>query len=201
MVDLYFLFLSEIVLTSLYEQYGYIATFLGTMLEGEISLLTSVLGAKMGYYNYYIALTVAFLGAWVADWFKYLVGKTKGKKILENKPKLKAKFDKTTVWFEKYPYWTLTFYKLFFGMTTIILLVAGLKNISILRFAFHSAISVALWVGILGGFGYFCAQEIIMKIEYAGMHKVEILVILFSVAFLYWFFVKRPYQKACMDCP
>ena len=116
---------------SLYESCGYIATFLGTLLEGELSLITSMVGAKMGYYNLTLAMIFAFAGAWVADWFKYLVGKTKGKAILEKKPKIQAKIDRATVWFERNPYLVLTFYKFLFGTTTVILLLAGLKNVSV----------------------------------------------------------------------
>jgi len=36
---------------SVYETCGYLATFIGTFLEGEIAMLTAVLGAKMGYFN------------------------------------------------------------------------------------------------------------------------------------------------------
>lgn len=185
---------------SLFESCGYVATFIGTLLEGEISLLTSVLGAKMGYYNYWIAMGLGFLGAWVADWFKFLAAKKKGKILLEKKPKLQAKFEKASRWFDKNPFLVLTFYKLILGTTTMTLIVAGLKNISNARFAFHSAISVALWVGIVGGLGYHCAEAMISNIEFISSHKLESLGILSLIAFLYWFFVKKPFRKECFDC-
>lgn len=179
---------------------GYVATFMGTMLEGEISLLTSVLGAQMGYFNFYGAMAAGFAGAWVADWFKYVVGKTKGQKVLNMKPKLQAKVEKYSKWFDKYPFLILTIYKFLFGFTTVLLIMAGLKNISYARFALHSGISVALWVTVLGGFGYHCANAMMRNIEFVSMHSLEVIGILALIAGAYWFFVKRPYRKECLEC-
>tara|TARA_Y100000385_G_scaffold291692_1_gene371424 strand:- start:2765 stop:3346 length:582 start_codon:yes stop_codon:yes gene_type:complete len=184
---------------SFYEGCGYIATFLGTLLEGELSLITSMLGAKMGYYNVGIAMGFAFAGAWVADWFKFLIGKTKGKALLEKKPKILLKVDKATTWFESHPYLILTFYKFFLGTTTVILLLAGLKNVSYLRFAIHSGISVLLWVLVIGGLGYHCADLLIKNIELFSMHKLKVLSALALLIFIYWFFVKRSFRSYSMN--
>jgi len=182
------------------EGCGLLATFIGTLLEGEISMLTSVIGAKAGYYNFYLAMLAGFAGASVADWFKFIIGKTKGQQLLKNKPELEKKINKLTSWFDKYPIFVLTFYKLFFGVTTVIILIAGIKGISYAKFAFFSTISIILWVALLSSIGYFFAEEMIMKIEYLSEHKLKIIIILFSIAFLYWFFYKRPMQKAYLDC-
>ena len=178
---------------------GYIATFFGTLLEGEISLLTSVLGAKMGYYNFFIAMMMAFLGAWIADWFKYYIGKTRGAKLLENKPKLQSRINKATQLFDKNPYLVLSFYKFFFGLTTVILITAGIKKVPAWRFIIHSGIAVILWVLVFGGLGFFCAESMISNIKMFSNYKLEILGLLIATIILYWLLVKRPYRRYCME--
>jgi len=190
----------ELTLSKLFETCGYLATFIGTLLEGEVSLLTSVIGAKLGYFNLYGAMIAAFGGAWVADWFKFIVSKTKGKTLLEKKPKLKAKFDKHSKLFDKYPYTILTVYKFFFGFTNIILIMSGLKNISYFRFALHTGIAICLWILVVGGFGFFCAKEMIANLKFLSTHKLKIMALLSTIALLVWFFKKRPFQKACLEC-
>ena len=185
---------------SFYENCGYIATFLGTLFEGELSLITSTLGAKMGYYSFVIAMIFAFAGAAIADWFKFIIGKTKGNALLERKDGLKSKFEKVSGWFDKYPFLILSFYKFFFGFTTIILLTAGLKNVSYFRFAIHTSIAIFLWVIVLSGLAYHCSEFLLNQVEYISNHKFEILIGLFSLAFVYWLFVKRPFYKKCIDC-
>ena len=139
------------MIESLYAGCGLLATFLGTFLEGEVMFLTSILSAKMGLFNYYWALLAAFFGAYTQAWVKFLIAKKQGTKLLNNKPKLKEKLDKASVWFDKRPFAILSIYKFLYGMTTVILLMAGLRNISYLKFGIHTAIAVGLWVIVLGG--------------------------------------------------
>ena len=182
----------------LLDSCGLIATFFGTLLEGEISMITSIVGAEMGYYNIWLAMLFGFAGAWVADWFKYIVGRTQGQKLLNKKPKLEARFNKVSVWFDKNPYLVMTFYKLMFGMTSIILVMAGMKGISYVRFAFLSAISVIMWVSILSFIAMHCAEPVINNVNNISNYKLEVLGGLTALAFLYWFFVKRPHRKECL---
>lgn len=182
------------------ESCGYVATFLGTLLEGEISLVTSVVAAKAGHFNFNIALFAAFWGAWIADWFKFLIGKKKGIELLHRKPKLEQKVAKHTEWFEKHPYLILSFYKFFIGFTTVFLILSGIKNISYARFALHSGISVALWVLVIGGLSFHCTEALLLNLEWIGQNTTTILIGLGILAFIVWFFIKRPYLKYCLTC-
>jgi len=179
---------------------GYLATFIGVMMEGEISLATSVVGAKSGYYNFWIAMFFAWLGAWIADWFKFIVAKKKGKLLLEKKPKLQAKIDRMSVWYDKNPEIVLLLYKLLFGLTTVLLILTGLRNVSYTKFAIYSGISVAIWTTILGGMAYHCADALITNLQWVSNNIFLFIAILAAIAIVVWFFVKRPYQKECLEC-
>lgn len=184
-------------MNELYETCGYIASFLGTFIEGEILLLTSVMSAKLGYFNYFGGLVAAFFGAFLKDSLKFLMVKKYGSQLLNKKPKLKSKLGKASGWYEKRPFFYMTFYKILYGFGTPILMLSGLKDISYLRFAMHSAIGVALWVMIIGGIGYFCAEIMIKNISFLSSHSLEIIGGLILIGLLYWFFVKRPRDKYC----
>jgi membrane protein DedA with SNARE-associated domain len=185
----------------LLESCGYLATFVGVMMEGEVSLVSSVIGAKSGLYNFWVAAFLAWLGAWTADWFKFLVARKKGTQLLLKKPKLQAKLDKISIWYDKQPEAILLVYKMFFGLTTLILILTGLRKISYLKFAIYSGISVAIWTGTLAGLAYYFAETLLENIQLVSDNILPTMGILFVVAFLIWLFVKRPYQKACLDCP
>lgn len=186
------------MLESLYESCGLIASFFGTFIEGEVLLLTSVLSAKMGLFNYYWGLVAAFLGAYTKDWLKFLIAKKQGNKLLEKKPKLKEKIDKSSVWFDKRPYVIMSIYRLMYGMGTVILLMAGLKDMSYLRFGIHSAISIGIWVIVVGGFGYFCAEYMLAGINNLSSYKWYIIGSMVVIGLLVWFFKHRPHDKYCL---
>ena len=132
------------MLEGLFETCGYLASFLGTLIEGEILLLTSVISAKLGYFNFFGGLVAAFFGAFVRDMIQFVLVKKQGTKLLNNKPKLQAKLDKASGWFNKKPLFYLTIYRLMYGFSTVIIMLSGLKeNISYSKFILHSSIAVS----------------------------------------------------------
>ncbi len=186
------------MLESLYETCGYLASFLGTFLEGEILLLTSVISSKLGYFNFFGGLIAAFFGAFLRDTIQFLLVKKQGKKLLTKKPKLQAKLDSASGWFNKNPLLYLTVYRLMYGFSTVIIMLSGLKeNISYSRFALHSAIGIGIWIAIIGGLGYFCANMMIERLNFLGDHSLEVVGVLSVIGLAYWFFVKRPRDKHC----
>jgi len=186
------------MLQGLYETCGYLASFLGTFIEGEILLLTSVISAKLGYFNFFGGLVAAFFGAFLRDTIQFLLVKKQGKKLLAKKPDFQSKLDNASGWFNKKPLLYLTIYRLMYGFSTVIIMLSGLKeNINYSKFAMHSAIGIGLWVTIVGGLGYFCANLMIEQLNFLSDHSLEVVGVLAIVGLAYWFFVKRPRDKHC----
>ena len=185
------------MIESLYEGCGLLATYLGTLIEGEVMFLTSIVSAKLGLFNYYWALVAAFLGAYTQAWIKFLIVKKHGANLLAKKPALKLQLDKASSWFDKRPYAFLSVYKFMYGMSTIILLMSGLKNISYWRFGLHAAIGILLWVIVFGGLGYFCADLMISGIDNISKFKWHIIGSMIFIGLLVWFIKKRPINNEC----
>jgi len=174
---------------------GYIASYFGTILEGEILLITAVVTAKMGYMNIYGALTAVFAGAYTRDWMTFLLARKKGKEIIEKKPKLQAKLSKVNNWMIKNPELLLSVYRLLFGFATVIVLLAGTSNLSMKKFGILSAISCALWTMVYGSLAYFCADALLSNIEFVSQNKGYVIAGLSMIGLGYWFFVKRKELK------
>jgi len=143
-------------------------------------------------------LIAAFFGAFVKDSLKFLIVKKHGKKLLAKKPKLQSKLDKASGWFYKRPLLYMSAYRLMYGFGTVIIMLSGLKdNVSYARFAIHSAISIGLWIILIGGFGFFCAEMMIDKLNFVSDHSLEVIGTLVVIGLVYWFFVKKPREKHC----
>ena len=170
---------------------SYLASYLGTLIEGEILLLTTALSAKMGYMNFYIAMIFAFLGSYTRDWLTFLLARKSGNSIIEKKPALKEKLAKVSDIMGKNPTLILSTYRLMYGFVTIIVLMAGISGVSMRKFGILSAISNALWVTVIGGLGYFCAEAMIHQIDVLSENKGIVIGVLATIGLLYWFFVKR----------
>ena len=174
---------------------GYVASFIGTFIEGELLLLTTVLASKMGHFNFFGAMAAAFAGAYTRDWLTFIFAKKKGKRFIERKPKLKTKLSKVNNWLEKYPNAILSSYRMIYGMGMVTVLMAGVSGVSAKKFAILSAISCAVWISVYGGLGYFCAEVMVQNIEWMSSHSGYVIGGLALVGLLYWFFVKRKELK------
>ncbi|RMG78088.1 MAG: DedA family protein [Bacteroidetes bacterium] len=181
--------------TTVVESCGYFAAYAGTLLEGEISLLTAMVAARAGYLDFFVVMAVAFSGAYTRDWITFLVARKKGKKLIENQPGIRSKIEKTSAFFAKYPNLTLSTYRMIFGMSTFVILTAGLGHISFKKFGFHSAVSCLLWAGIYGNISFFCADVMLENLNWARTHVLYLIFGLVFIGALVWFFVKRKQLK------
>ena len=179
----------------MYQGCGILASYLGTLIEGEIMLLTSVISAKMGLFNYYWGLVAAFFGAYTKAWIKYMIARKQGAKLLNKKPALKAKLDNASSWFDKRPYTFLSVYKFMYGMSTVVILMSGIKKISYLRFGIHAAIGIFLWVAVIGSLGYFCAEAMMENINKVTDYKFHIIGVMIVLGLGVWFFKHHKHDK------
>ena len=175
----------------LLEACGYLAAYLGTLIEGEILLLTTVISAKVGYMNFYGAMGFAFLGAYTRDWLTFLIGRKSGQAIIDKKPALKKKLAKVSGIMKRNPTLILGAYRLMYGFVTIIVLMAGISGVSMKKFGVLSAISNLIWVTVIGGLGYFCAEVMIEQIDVLSQNKGYVIGALAILGLGYWFFIKR----------
>ena len=63
------------------QEFGFIASIIGGLLQGEIVYLTAMLTVSMGYLNPYSVATAFFLGSLGRDWATFLVCQEKRRTI------------------------------------------------------------------------------------------------------------------------
>ena len=174
---------------------GYVASFVGTFIEGELLLLTSILATKMGHFNFFGGLAAAFAGAYSRDWLTFLFAQKKGKQFIEQKPKLRAKLNKLNTLFLKYPNSILSGYRMIYGMGTTTVMLAGISGVSAKKFGILSAVSCLIWITVYGSLGFFCAEVMMENLAWMSSHSEYIISGLALIGLLIWFFVKRKELK------
>jgi len=182
-----------------FESCGLLATFIATLMEGEVFFITAIISSKLGAFSTKGALIVGFLGSYTQGWFKYYIAKNHGRKLLKKREKLNSKIEKYSVWFSKHPILYLTIYKFLFGLTTVILFLSGLKNIGYLKFAIFSAISSLMWVAVLGSAAYYYADTVLNAFEFLGMYKHHIIGVLIVVGIIVFYVRHRINLHCCVQ--
>jgi len=135
------------------ESLTYLGAFFGAILEGEVSLITALQSARMGYSSFYGILLAGFLGTVCIDWSLFLGARKKGRAYLKDKQRLQGKLDRMDHVMVKHSSWLLIFYRFLYGFRIVLPVLFGLSGITIRRFAIFSLISTLLWLWVLSMVG------------------------------------------------
>lgn len=154
-------------------------------------MLSAIVAAKMGYMNIYGAFAALFAGAYIRDWATFLAARKKGKAYIAKKASLKSKFDKVSSLLHRYPNLILLIYRMLYGLTSVIVILIGISNISVKRFAIFSFISNIIWVSFYGSLSYFCAELLTENLKWVNEHKGFMIIGIALIGLGHWFFVKR----------
>lgn len=138
----------------LISQYGYVAIVFGMFIEGEVVLIIAGFFVHQGYLSLPLVLCCAFLGTYTGDQLAYYFGRKKGMKSIEARPSWKAKTQKAFALLKKYRIVLIFAFRFIYGFRFIIPFVIGTSGIRPPTFILLDALSVAVWVSVIGTLGY-----------------------------------------------
>ena len=133
----------------------YSAVFLGCFFEGETSLTTSAFAAHRGYLEIIIVMLIALTATQSWDWLWFTIGRKKGKRFIEKRPKLNQKVKKIDALLSRNPIPLLLGYRFLFGFRTAVPLVIGMSSVSRGKFLTFSLINTIIWDILFSSLGYF----------------------------------------------
>lgn len=141
-------------LTQFIENWGYLAVFLGSLVEGESVILTASALASFGYLSIYKIMMVAFTGSVLADQILFLIGKHYGPAIFDKFPYLKTPANRAFVLLRKYDLWFIISCRFIYGIRTVSAMVIGAANIPLRRYIPLNLLSALIWTVISCTAGY-----------------------------------------------
>ena len=145
---------------ALLHQFGYIAVFIGTFLEGEAILITAGFFAARGYLNEILVGVVAFAGAYVGHLFWFWLGRRHGVKLLDRFPRLRKHFGKGMRVFERYGAAAIIITQWLYGLRLTAAVILGMSRISTLKFVAYEALSCGIWAAVITAAGFYFGHAI-----------------------------------------
>lgn len=127
------------------EQWGYIAVFLGSLVEGESIIFMAGWMAQKGYLSLPKIIVIAFMGTLVADQSLYFIGHFFGHKVLDKFPSLKPRTDKAFRLLKRYNILFIMSFRFIYGIRTISPLVIGASGIGVKKFVILNIIAALVW--------------------------------------------------------
>src|SRR6185295_17600586 len=145
---------------SLLQDFGYLAVFVGTFLEGEAILITAGFFASRDYLDPFMVALVAFAGAYAGHAFWFWLGRAHGVKLLDRFPRMKKHFGKGVRVFERYGAAAIIITQWLYGLRITCAVIIGMSRISVVKFLIYQALSCALWAAAITAAGYYFGRAI-----------------------------------------
>jgi len=168
------------------QNWGYVAVFLGALVEGESIILTASFLAYHGYLDIYKLMLVAFAGTLFADQTLYYVGRWHGDKILKKYPRLQWPASRAFRMLHKWDVGFILVFRFVYGIRTISPIVIGTSGIPPRRFVPLNFLAAVIWTviscsaGYLGGYLLGDAVEEIVR----NFHHYQTYFIIFLIGFI-----------------
>jgi len=138
----------------LIERYGYAATFLGTLIEGETLLILSGLAAHRGYLSLPAVIVVGAVGGALGDMCFFLLGRHYGARLLDRFERFRPAAARVHAMIERHPALTILVVRFMYGLRTAGPAIIGSTRVPLVEFAFFNTLGAALWSACWAGAGY-----------------------------------------------
>jgi membrane protein DedA with SNARE-associated domain len=136
------------------ESYGYIAVFVGTLLEGETILIAAGFAAHRGLLEWPMVVLVAMIGGSLGDQLAFQLGRWKGDALIGRFPALARHKPRVHDLLERHAVIFILTVRFLYGLRIAGPVLLGSSGVPALRFAVLNMIGAALWATVVAGAGY-----------------------------------------------
>jgi membrane protein DedA with SNARE-associated domain len=150
----------SMTLSQALSNYGYVALFVGTLLEGESILILAGFAAHEGYLSLPLVLGIAFLGGTLGDQAAFLAGRSYGRLLLARWPSLARHRRRVVRLIHRHQIPLIVGVRFLYGMRVAGPILIGVSRVPVLRFAAFNMLGAAIWAALIGGGGYVFGQTL-----------------------------------------
>ena len=161
----------QIDLASIVQQYGYLAIFLGAILEGETVLILGGFAAHQGYLQLIVVVELAALGGFIGDQLYFGGGRLFGSDLVNRFPSLVAKINRVDQLVSSHPAFSVISVRFLYGFRIPGPIAIGMTTMPWLRFAVLNLIGAIAWATVIAGIGYLFGQA--AKAMLGDLHRYE----------------------------
>lgn len=127
------------------ENWGYIAVFLGSLVEGESIIFLAGLAVQQGHLALHKIIIISFLGTLVADQTLYFIGHYYGNAVINRFPSLKPRAERAFSLLKRYDNIFILSFRFIYGIRIISPIIIGASGITIKRFMVLNFVAAVIW--------------------------------------------------------
>jgi membrane protein DedA with SNARE-associated domain len=141
-------------LAQLLQRFGYLAVFVGTLLEGETVMLMAGFAAHQRYLELPLVIVAAFAGGFLGDQCLFALGRWRGPQLLARFPRLRGPADQASRLLERHETSIVFGIRFMYGLRTAGPLAIGMSRVTVPRFIVLNALGAAVWATLFSMIGY-----------------------------------------------
>ncbi len=141
-------------LEELIVQYGYLALFIGTFLEGETILIIAGYLAQNGVLDLPLVILAALFGSFGGDQMFFFIGHFKGMSFLDKRPGLRENAAKAFDLLHRHQIAIILGFRFLYGIRNVTPFVIGSSGYKPLRFFILNFLGALVWAITFACFGY-----------------------------------------------
>jgi len=181
-------------LTQFIADYGYLAVFAASLLEGETILILAGFASHQGHLSLVPVLTAAFVGGTLGDQLFFWLGRKWGPALLRRIPGADQAAPRVAKWLERHDAPLIIGIRFMYGLRIVGPMVIGAGGVSPGRFALYNVLGAAIWAPLVGGAGYLFGDALEAVLGDVGRYEEAVLLWIVAVAGLFAL-LRRAHQR------
>jgi len=164
--------------------YGYLAVFVGSLLEGETILVLAGFAAHQGYLSPQWIVALAFLGGTIGDQFYFFLGRRFGDALLLRFPTLVGPAARVNRLLLRYHEALIVGVRFMYGLRIIGPIVIGISEVPAWRFVFFNAVGAAIWALVFTSLGFVFGKFMQLVLVEVEQYEALALALIVGIALL-----------------
>ncbi|MGH8353172.1 MAG: DedA family protein [Pseudomonas sp.] len=172
-------------LTQLVADYGYLAVFVGAVLEGETILVLAGFAAHQGYLSFPLVVAIALCGGALGDQVCFFIGRRYGGALLSRFPQLNPGAQRVNRLLLRYHAGVIVGVRFMYGLRIVGPIAIGMSEVPAWRFILFNLIGAAIWAPLIAGAGYLFGQTLQWLFADIKRYEEAALLLIISVALVF----------------
>ncbi len=172
----------------LIEKYGYVALFVGAVLEGETAVVLAGFAANRGLLKLPQVMTIAFLSTLLVDQSAFFLGKYYGRDFLARRLNWKNYVDRIHRYLNRHQNLAIIGFRFLYGMRIAATFALGTSGVKPLRFVSLNIISVFCLAVLFTSGGYIFGRALALLTGDIQRYQFKIMLGLIILALVVYLF-------------
>jgi len=181
------------------RDYGYLALFIGTFLEGETILLLAGFAVQTGNFGLSLQgiILTAFIGSLAGDQAAFYLGRYFGNRFIKRSEKWQGRIERVHKLLERYHEVLILSFRFFYGLRNLTPFTLGTTDISAKKFFALNAIGALVWAVAFGCIGYLFGNllESMLENVLKEVHGIELVILGFIALVMLGVWLWKMFRK------